>query len=350
MISLQYGGSNAHDKIETTRGNSKAKKEIFTTLLRHYSNTFTDKVKQESLNVFLGVLHPVALLKPATDYYLHNTGYAQPLALPSALPQKWWLLPLLQFEQSIYKDVATAIMHSNAILFCPACRKTPVLKNALLCAYCGALLHRSAPAIDAASFYSFQPLQNGLIWEHLLPDEKWPFFGSVRNSHGFCEIGKLMELPCFAPHYITSVPSPLQTHSQVDEASDATPVAKPIFWENWNTRTQSTVQYVGYDNQKGVKAEEEEEEDADVAVEKPTPRLKTTPPAQEDEEVEDEEEHRLLLQEEEMLKGNGRSYVSSTRQSRRVNVCSDSFFQLKDDANQFCVFPTRKNTMLRELM
>ena len=28
MISLQYGGSNAHDKIETTRGNSKAKKEI----------------------------------------------------------------------------------------------------------------------------------------------------------------------------------------------------------------------------------------------------------------------------------------------------------------------------------
>ena len=51
-----------------------------------------------------------------------------------------------------------------------------------------------------------------------------------------------------------------------------------------------------------------------------------------------------------MLKGNGRSYVSSTRQSRRVNVCSDSFFQLKDDANQFCVFPTRKNTMLRELM
>ena len=189
MISLQYGGSNAHDKIETTRGNSKAKKEIFTTLLRHYSNTFTDKVKQESLNVFLGVLHPAALLKPATDYYLHNTGYAQPLALPSTLPQKWWLLPLLQFEQSIYKDVATAIVHSNAILFCPACRKTPVLKNALLCAYCGALLHRSAPAIDAASFYSFQPLQNGLIWEHLLPDEKWPFFGSVRNSHGFCEIG-----------------------------------------------------------------------------------------------------------------------------------------------------------------
>lgn len=203
-----------------------------------------------------------------------------------------WLLPLLQFEQSIYKDVATSIVHSNAILFCPACRKMPVLKNALLCAYCGALLHRSAPAIDAASFYSFQPLQNGLIWEHLLPDEKWPFFGSVRNSHGFCEIGKLMELPCFAPHYITSVPSPLQTHSQVDEASDATPVAKPIFWENWNTRTQSTVQYVGYDNQKGVKAEEEEEEDADVAVEKSTPRLKTTPPAQEDEEVEDEEEHR----------------------------------------------------------
>ena len=51
VISLQYGGSNAHNKIEITKGNKK-RKELFTTILRHYNNTFTDKVKQEAMNVF----------------------------------------------------------------------------------------------------------------------------------------------------------------------------------------------------------------------------------------------------------------------------------------------------------
>ena len=58
VISIHYGGSNAHDKIETTKGNNKKRKEIFTTILRHYNNTFNDKVKQESYNVFLGIYRP----------------------------------------------------------------------------------------------------------------------------------------------------------------------------------------------------------------------------------------------------------------------------------------------------
>ena len=172
VISLQSGGSNAHDKIETTKGSSKGKKEIFTTLLRHYSNTFTDKVKQESLNVFLGILQPAAQLKPSTDYYLHNTGYAQPLAMPNTLQQKWWLHPLLQFEQSLCKDLKAELARSNRRVFCPSCNKTPVLKNAVMCAFCGALLQRDLPPIDPASFYSFQSLQHGLIWENLLTGEK----------------------------------------------------------------------------------------------------------------------------------------------------------------------------------
>lgn len=158
-----------------------------------------------------------------------------------------------------------------------------------------------------------------------------------------------MDLPCFTPHYLTSVISHPEVHTQVDEATDSTPVTKPIFWENWNTRTQSTVQYVGYENQKGVKAEEEEDDETDLNVERSTPKLKSTPLWQEDEVDEDEDTHRLMLQEEEMLKAKGRSYGSSARPNRQVNVGSD-FSQWKDDASQFCVFPERKNTMLRELM
>ena len=102
VISLQYGGSNAHDKIEITRGNKK-RKEIFTTILRHYNNTFTDKVKQEAYNVFLGVFDPMQhsyLLSASNgktnyDYYLHNHGYADTEPVQILPPQKWWFAPLL---------------------------------------------------------------------------------------------------------------------------------------------------------------------------------------------------------------------------------------------------------------
>ena len=213
IISLQYGGSNAHDKIETTRGNSKNKKEIFTTILRHYSNTFTDRVKQESLNLFLGVVRPFTQLRLASDYYLHNTGYKTDLALPTTLTAKWWLTPLLQFEESIHKDVRRTLLQSNQHVFCPSCRKPPVLKDSLLCAYCGGLLRRDAPPLDPETFYSYQLRHQGLIWEEFLEDEKWACLWNVRISHGFCEIDKIMELPCFQPHYLTPVNLPDFCHS-----------------------------------------------------------------------------------------------------------------------------------------
>lgn len=93
FISLQYGGSEAHKKIRSQQasassGNgasqiddiSTAKhNEFLTSIRRYYSNAFTDRLKQDAINVFLGVYTPASdhveslpLWELESDYYLHN--------------------------------------------------------------------------------------------------------------------------------------------------------------------------------------------------------------------------------------------------------------------------------------
>lgn len=93
LISLQYGGSEAHKKIRSQQasassGNgasqiddiSTAKhNELLTSIRRYYSNAFTDRLKQDAINVFLGVYTPASdhidslpLWELESDYYLHN--------------------------------------------------------------------------------------------------------------------------------------------------------------------------------------------------------------------------------------------------------------------------------------
>ncbi|GFY97206.1 phosphoinositide phosphatase family protein [Actinidia rufa] len=61
-LSLQYGGSAAHNKIfSQRRGQCKAatqSQEFFRTLQRYYSNAYMDAEKQDAINVFLGHFQP----------------------------------------------------------------------------------------------------------------------------------------------------------------------------------------------------------------------------------------------------------------------------------------------------
>ena len=69
---------------------------------------------------------------------------------------------------------------------------------------------------------------------------------------------KLLSLPCFQPHILEDFDD--------DEATPNKPAAVKT-WENWDTRTGSTVQYVGFNNdgkQKAQKHVQEEEDDDEM--------------------------------------------------------------------------------------
>ena len=80
-IALQYGGSEAHKKVTAERSESIVgpigkHKELLTSIRRYYSNAFTDRLKQDAMNLFLGYYvpyrHSIPLWEMETDYYLHN--------------------------------------------------------------------------------------------------------------------------------------------------------------------------------------------------------------------------------------------------------------------------------------
>lgn len=83
-LSLQYGGSEAHKKVQSSgidtsviAGNMGKHKELLTSIRRYCSNAFTDRLKQDSMNLFLGHYipsrHPIPLWEMENDYYLHNS-------------------------------------------------------------------------------------------------------------------------------------------------------------------------------------------------------------------------------------------------------------------------------------
>jgi len=82
QIALQYGGSEAHKKVASAGANSNIPgqlgkhKELLTSIRRYYSNAFTDRLKQDAMNLFLGYYLPsqnnTPLWELDNDYYLHN--------------------------------------------------------------------------------------------------------------------------------------------------------------------------------------------------------------------------------------------------------------------------------------
>lgn len=211
VISLQYGGSNAHDKIDVTRGNKK-KKDFLTTILRHYNNAFTDKVKQESINIFLGVVDPlkhgqiisITNAKPNYDYYLHNRGYLQNETVSIRTSATWWQAPVVSFEQSVVSDLP-AFLQACPALDCRFCGKEPAVPSALCCAFCGSLLRRRLPALHRGSFYAASH-ETGLVYEQLVPSEKeWKRGKPVSRRRSLCELDRLLAVPCLVPHYLNTV-------------------------------------------------------------------------------------------------------------------------------------------------
>ena len=80
-IALQYGGSEAHKKVQAGGAAEPIiplgkHKELLTSIRRYYSNAFTDRLKQDAMNLFLGYYlpfrHTIPLWEMETDYYLHN--------------------------------------------------------------------------------------------------------------------------------------------------------------------------------------------------------------------------------------------------------------------------------------
>jgi hypothetical protein len=105
QIALQYGGSEAHKKVASTGATSNIQgpmgkvrfhvkfhpmiifgrasfhicsqhKELLTSIRRYYSNAFTDRLKQDAMNLFLGYYAPsrntLPLWELDNDSYLHN--------------------------------------------------------------------------------------------------------------------------------------------------------------------------------------------------------------------------------------------------------------------------------------
>lgn len=63
QIALQYGGSEAHKKVASGAnsnipGQLGKHKELLTSIRRYYSNAFTDRLKQDAMNLFLGYYLP----------------------------------------------------------------------------------------------------------------------------------------------------------------------------------------------------------------------------------------------------------------------------------------------------
>lgn len=134
QIALQYGGSEAHKKVKEQasevagnvaageggmrggggraggdhrlaagiKGGVKAAggggkhKELLTSIRRYYSNAFTDRLKQDAMNVFLGHYivcdHDIPLWELENDYYLHNFHVQNGVELTMKHMQEPWEL------------------------------------------------------------------------------------------------------------------------------------------------------------------------------------------------------------------------------------------------------------------
>lgn len=95
-IALQYGGSEAHKKVAAgdskgTEGSKAPSKqaELLTSIKRYYSNAFTDRLKQDAMNLFLGYFIPRDVETPLweleNDYALHNMLLAPPETLSNII-------------------------------------------------------------------------------------------------------------------------------------------------------------------------------------------------------------------------------------------------------------------------
>ena len=129
-ISMQYAGSQAHKKVsgqpvgKDVNSNSRSA-EVLTSIRRYYSNSFTDKLKQDAINLVLGHFipsihtseHYIKSIMPLEgppkkvwerdgDYYWHNKLHLQDY-VPSyeKMSRKWWSeTPLDTVEETVEEE------------------------------------------------------------------------------------------------------------------------------------------------------------------------------------------------------------------------------------------------------
>ncbi|XP_018495844.1 polyphosphoinositide phosphatase [Galendromus occidentalis] len=96
IIALQYGGSQLVHRVKTYRKIAPIRsqsRDIYMTLSRYYNNNFSDREKQDAMDVFLGIYRcedgAKNLWDLGTDYYLHNSVPAGKLPCHRA-PYSMW--------------------------------------------------------------------------------------------------------------------------------------------------------------------------------------------------------------------------------------------------------------------
>jgi len=105
-LAVQYGGSNLAHTFSTYRDRNLVSKsrDLFTTITRFYSNTFSDKQKQDAIDLYLGNYVPSDPQKRTSnvDWDMESDQVLQ-MRKRSAndgillLNTKWWLRPLRSF-------------------------------------------------------------------------------------------------------------------------------------------------------------------------------------------------------------------------------------------------------------
>eukprot|EP00939_MAST-03C_sp_MAST-3C-sp1_P000593 g593.t1 len=157
-VAMQYGGSGAHRKVHSSRSKgggagadvlsgddeeeemevqylvqSKTRSaqmghkipELLRSIRRHYNNSFTDGLKQDALNLFLGLYDPrkqtCPLWEMQSDYYLHNKRVMRkPSNLiagvsPAATTARWWRIALQKHFVNLTVDHRYALAELESV-------------------------------------------------------------------------------------------------------------------------------------------------------------------------------------------------------------------------------------------
>lgn len=152
-----------------------------------------------------------------------------------------------------------------------------------------------------------------------------------------------------------------------DEGDAGVPVTVFRSWENWNTRTHSTVQYVGLDdgkkpksNQDGEDDEDEDEIDTDNrALVRRSSQFRTPITGEEKEqdrsEMTGEEELHLSVRDQiapstSSLPSPGQVTIRGSVSLQPRSIRLDDYWRISDKVSEYCVFPSRRNIALHDLM
>ena len=136
-------------------------------------------------------------------------------------------------------------------------------------------------------------------------------------------------------------------------------------WENWNTRTHSTVQYVGLDDGKKLKGNQEEDDEDEDEVDtdnrsslRRSSQLRTPIIGEEKDqdrsEITGDEDLRLSVRDQVApsngsLPSPGQVTIRGSVSLRPRSIRLDDYWRVSDKVSEYCVFPSHRNIALHDL-